>query len=244
MNIDRFVLSEPSVMSIPGEWPDNVEYIHHPMYSSAVDQQTIATLHKPKPENAKWVKLGREAHTSPNPQVRIEEIQLSGHPANGQYGLFAVRDIAPSTFVILYNGKIHSNDKEDTNPDSSYDLSIDRELGLSIDANEMGNEARFINDYRGIGDAPNVEFADCWVQMPEDDRRGFAWEHRMGVFVLNAGKAKKRSKGIRAREEIVVNYGRAFWKARNDDALMCSNDAIPADSVGDSEKCDEEALMT
>ena len=50
----------------------------------------------------------------------------------------------------------------------SYDLSLTRHPNpLSIDAAKSGNEARFINDYRGVADRPNAEFRELW-----DERRG------------------------------------------------------------------------
>ena len=93
---------------------------------------------------------------------------------------------------------------------SNYDLCLDRESGLSIDAAIMGNEARFINDYRGISDAgPNAEFRDCLVLTAPA-----TCERRIGVFVLRAGKAGKKAKGIAKGEEILVSYGKGFWSNR------------------------------
>lgn len=98
----------------------------------------------------------------------------------------------------------------DPHGDSDYDLSLDREHGIGIDASRKGNEARFINDYRGIAERPNVEFMEIW-----DGRSG---ERGMGVFVLGEGKAGKvgkgRFRGVKKGEEILVSYGRGFWGAR------------------------------
>lgn len=92
---------------------------------------------------------------------------------------------------------------------SDYDLSLDRYVGLGIDADRMGNEARFINDYRGVRERPNAEFREMWVPT-----RG-AGERAMGVWVLGG---KGREKGIRKGEEICVSYGRGFWGARKGEA--------------------------
>ena len=74
----------------------------------------------------------------------------------------------------------------------------------------MGNEARFINDYRGVReDGPNAEFRDCWVEIGKS-----MLERRIGVFVLSSGKKGKREKGIGKGEEIVVSYGKGFWQHR------------------------------
>lgn len=74
----------------------------------------------------------------------------------------------------------------------------------------MGNEARFVNDYRGIrGEGPNAEFREVLFGSGE---RG------MGVWVMGTGKKGGKGKaGIKKGEEIVVSYGRGFWKARVDE---------------------------
>jgi len=93
----------------------------------------------------------------------------------------------------------------DPHADSDYDLNLDRELGIGIDADERGNEARFINDYRGVAERANAEFKEVW-----DERRK---ERGMGVWVLGERKSGKW-KGIKRGEEILVSYGRGFWGAR------------------------------
>lgn len=78
----------------------------------------------------------------------------------------------------------------------------------------MGNEARFINDYRGVPgvERPNAEFKEIW----DGNRK----ERGMGVWVLPEGKNGKR-KGIRKGEEILVSYGRGFWGARKGSSNDC-----------------------
>ena len=110
----------------------------------------------------------------------------------------------------------------ETDPTSDYDLTLDAELGIAVDAARTGNEARFINDYRGVSDTgPNAEFRDVLVDIGHS-----RLERRIGVFVLSAGKAKakggkkrakggkKRAKGVLKGEEIVVSYGKGFWRER------------------------------
>ncbi len=82
-------------------------------------------------------------------------------------------------------------------------------MGIGIDADMWGNEARFINDYRGITERPNAEFREVW-----GERRK---ERGMGVWVLPEGKSGK-GKGIKKGEEILVSYGRGFWGARKEEA--------------------------
>jgi SET domain-containing protein len=85
---------------------------------------------------------------------------------------------------------------------SDYTMSFVRNMphceDLVIDAELIGNEARHINDYRGVAEKPNAEFKNY------RDSNG---KVRVGVWVLNE-KIKKGS-------EILVSYGKGFWKARN-----------------------------
>jgi len=103
---------------------------------------------------------------------------------------------------------VTSNDVEDPHKDSDYDLSLDRELKVGIDADKMGNEARFINDYRGVGERANAEFKEVW------DQRGK--ERGIGVFVLAERKDGKGKGGIKRGEEVLVSYGKGFWGARRE----------------------------
>lgn len=101
---------------------------------------------------------------------------------------------------------------------SDYDLWLDRDADLAVDAARMGNEARFVNDYRGVpgrgGKKANAEFRVVW-----DPRR--TGERCMAVFVLPAGKrakGKARVVGIACGEEVLVSYGRGFWQGRREEA--------------------------
>lgn len=109
----------------------------------------------------------------------------------------------------------------DPHATSNYDLSLDRDLALAIDANHAGNEARFINDYRGVAERPNAEFREVW-----DGRSG---ERGMGVFVLGEGKKTKGRKGIKKGQEILVSYGRGFWGARREVEVQDEEEAGDGD---------------
>lgn len=137
--------------------------------------------------------------------VRISSIANPAHPACGQYGLFAARHLQPDSFILHYLGFVHG--PEEADEASDYDNSLDRDACIGVDATHAGNEARFINDYRGVSSAgPNAEFRDCWVEVGHQQL-----EKRIGVYVLPAGKSGKRSKGIAKGEEILVSYGKGFW---------------------------------
>ncbi|KAJ1992633.1 hypothetical protein H4R33_000959 [Dimargaris cristalligena] len=165
---------------------------------------------------------------SPNPLVRIRPItQPLSHPACGQCGLFAARRLPPRSLVAVYMGRVTDYDR--ACPSSDYVLGLDprdcvnlalalaQAIGqpvtpapnrrLAIDADARGNEARFVNDYRGIASVPNVEFADFL-----HESTGFVY---MGIWTL--------ADPIQPQAELLINYGKRFWSSRN---LLGSTDAI------------------
>jgi hypothetical protein len=192
-----------SASKVPKGWPDGVVYLARPLYSKTLSKEVLQALHgKPDLEQ---VLTKRSTSSFP---VRICSIKDQNHPANGQSGLFATQNLAPSSFIICYHGYVHS--EEETDPTSDYDLCLSREFGLGIDASKMGNEARFCNDYRGIESmGPNAEFREVWI----DVGLGVT-EKRMAIFVLPAGKSGKRRKGVPKGAEILLSYGKGFWKER------------------------------
>lgn len=192
--------------AVPKGWPADVVYLHSPFLSKKLGadkaQQltsTISSLHPNTPI--------RKTNVS-NVNVRIVPVTDASHPAIGQNSLCATQHLPPDTFILPYLGYVH--DQTDLDEASDYDLSLDRELGIGVDASKMGNEARFINDYRGVAAAPNAEFRDIFI----DVGAGMV-EKRVGVFVLSAGKSGKRAKGIARGQEILVSYGKGFWTERS-----------------------------
>jgi hypothetical protein len=182
---------------IPKGWPPDIVFLKKLVFSKSVPQDTINLLQSSSPASDNVVSGPNSARPPP---VRIVSIEDPKHPANGQKGLFASEHLPPNTLILFYLGYVHTQAEAD--PDSDYDLSLDRELGLAVDATKMGNEARFINDYRGIGQQPNAEFRDAFVGVG----KGLV-EKCMAVYVLSAGKSGKRAKGIAKGEEILVSYG-------------------------------------
>ncbi|KAJ9659665.1 hypothetical protein H2201_007256 [Coniosporium apollinis] len=181
---------------LPKGWPPGLPYLIQPTYSLSLTPSTLQRLrtHPPNTPILSSKLLG------PSPLVRIRPIASPAHPANGQYGLFAARDLPPDSFVLLYVGHVHG--AEDADARSDYDLCLDGEMGVGVDAARGGNEARFVNDYRGIEDGgPNAEFREVWVERGQGT--GKVVEKGMGVFVLSAGKSGRRAKGIVKGKEIL-----------------------------------------
>lgn len=110
--------------------------------------------------------------------------------------MFAAKKIPPKTHILDYLGEVHCDDR----PKSDYDLSLFRSpdgvINVGIDASTMGNEARFVNDYRGIREKPNAVF---------EERRT-----ESGVLLMSIWSSDVIKKG----EEIAVSYGKSWWKSR------------------------------
>ncbi|KAH8904398.1 hypothetical protein BR93DRAFT_143847 [Coniochaeta sp. PMI_546] len=203
--------SQPSThSSLPQNWPSPLPYLTTPSYSPSITKSHFTALRTPPPppDTLPEFPLPR----GPSPSVRITPITNPLHPAHTQCGLFAARDLRPGELVVPYLGEVHSGAAAD--PKSDYDLWLDREGDVAVDAARMGNEARFVNDYRGVPGAkrPNAEFRDVW------------WsdlgEKGMAVFVLPAGKravGRARTVGVGKGEEILVSYGKGFWGGRREE---------------------------
>jgi len=176
----------------PPRWPASVRYAEEPSYHPSVPPEI---LHEIRPNSARPDATRPSAHL-----VAIRAIADAAHPATGQLGLFAAKKIPPRTLLLDYIGEVHC----DARPGSDYDLSLHRTqsgLSVGVDAHHMGNEARFINDFRGVRPRPNAVF---------EERRTAAGELRMCVW--------SGSEAIRKGDEILVSYGKAWWTARFADA--------------------------
>lgn len=210
--------------STPPNWPPEVKYIDRPRYAPRFPPDVRVEL-EPSSTSSKAIvqPYALKCELSPAPTV-IRRIEDHSHPAFQQRGLFAARTIAPKTFIIQYIGEIHVDDR----PTSDYDLSLAKfsipskpsniaanlspigtepelvppttVISVGIDAAQMGNEARFVNDYRGTGaERPNAFFKDI---RGED-----------GVLHMTIWTGKE---SIPKGKEILVSYGKGWWAARND----------------------------
>jgi hypothetical protein len=191
--------------AVPKGWDGKTIYLHAPSYSKALCSDKTNALILQKSDLAPDVQVYKTQ--GPHSNVKITPVSDPAHPAHGQHALYANQHLPPDSFILPYLGYVH--DQTDLNETSDYDLSLDRELGIGVDASNMGNEARFINDYRGVSTAPNAEFRDIHV-----DIGGGKVEKRVGVFILSAGKSGKRAKGVGKGQEILVSYGKGFWSDR------------------------------
>ncbi|GKT94127.1 SET domain-containing protein [Colletotrichum tofieldiae] len=144
-------------MAQPKNWPAGLPYLSAPAHSRLLTPaQRQAISQKP----ASLPDIPAQATVLPSPLVRITPIADGTHPAKGQSGLFATRHLKPGTFVLPYLGIVHP----EMPSESDYDLWLDREAEVAVDADKSGNEARFVNDYRGIADKPTRSFARFGVR--------------------------------------------------------------------------------
>ncbi|KAF9036502.1 SET domain protein [Hymenopellis radicata] len=172
----------------PPHWPKDVVFLKASKFHSSVSTST-KTFIQPSPGKSQC------SGDNSGSQVIIRVITDPAHPAFGQFGLFSAKKIAAKTHIIDYIGEIHVEER----PDSNYDLSLHRfqdGMSVGIDASKMGNEARFINDFRGVKQKPNAIFVDG---------RDINGELRMSIW---SNSTLKRG------EEILVSYGRSWWRER------------------------------
>lgn len=220
----------------PRNWPATLTYLATPTHSPHLTSAQLAYLHAPPASST--AALPKVSLPFSAAHIAILPISSPLHPACSQSGLFAVRELAPDELVAVYLGLVHGDSDADmqTAKASDYDISLDRERGLAIDAASMGSEARFVNDYRGVPrgsssqidrhghdkvnsksiasvKGPNAEFRDVWVEYAGSDGRVLG-ERAMGIYVLGAGKSGKKKGGVKAGEEILVSYGKGFWEER------------------------------
>ena len=171
---------------VKNEW-GKVKYMTDYEWSSNISHETKLQYKQGKNGGKSETKKKKDKKLT-----RILEIIDKNHPAFGQHGLFAVKKIQAKSWICDYIGFIENKKNESQTSDYILHFIDD----LSIDAEYKGNEARFINDYRGIAQRPNAQFQTYWHD------HGL----RMGVFAM--------SQPIRANCEIIVSYGKGFWKAR------------------------------
>lgn len=205
-------------LTVPINWPPEIPFLKAPSYSKYVKRSQLEIIRRPPPPPAATASpletalsqpvvgengiIPLDFPIGPNQSVQIQRITDPNHPACGQCGLFAARDLLPGELILPYYGVIHAGtgaksgdpgDLEKTldklspsppNPEegeieedlrekekeriqhenSDYDLWLSREADLAVDGEMMGNEARFVNDYRGVPgrERENAELRFVW----------------------------------------------------------------------------------
>jgi len=204
-------MSKQQKQALPKNWPPRLTYLTTPQYTHVSPPQRRQLQTQPATPLSE---VPPTLRFGPSARVEIRAITDPAHPACGQHGLFAAQALAPGSFILPYYGTYPPGAGAGSarHARSDYDLWLDREANVAVDAERAGNEARFVNDYRGTGrNRPNAEFREVW-----DPRRG---ERGMAVFVVSAGRRRgatgaPAAKGIARGEEILVSYGKGFWEMR------------------------------
>ncbi|KAI0094557.1 hypothetical protein BDY19DRAFT_1080197 [Irpex rosettiformis] len=179
----------------PPRWPSEILYTNTQKYHSSVTEDVRLQLRNSAQQLAKSQRSSGVRREQRSPVI-IMRIKDEHHPANGQCGLFAAKKLPPRSHIIDYVGEVHCDERVE----SDYDLSLLRMqdgLNVGVDATKMGNEARFINDFRGITERPNVYFCESL------DQTG-----KMCMSVWSGPDVIKKG------DELLVSYGKGFWKAR------------------------------
>ncbi|KAG8457061.1 hypothetical protein KFE25_004372 [Diacronema lutheri] len=193
---DRAALAVPCVRG--GEWPARVRFAVDLEWPAGPDGAALRAQYEPRGP--------RVRKRRPCARVRVERIDEPAHPACGQCGLFAAVPLPCGARACDYVGTVRAPPPDGppvacapaAADKSDYELDFGAHSELSLDAHIVGNEGRFLNDFRNTGRPPNVEFR------LRADRAGAL---RQGIFV----SAKR---GVEAGDELLVSYGKPYWRAR------------------------------
>ena len=180
--------------SVASVWPSDVRYVSALVWGEDVKRA--------KEVYAKYKHSREGEHVVASPAsvrktVRWRRVDDPNHPAFGENGLFAARRLNPGEHVVDYLGYVCLSGNED--PLSDYSASFGEHHELALDAARVGNEARMCNDFRNTGKRANAVF---------DQYRDAAGDQKLAIFVHSAS--------IKKGEEILVSYGKGFWRARRD----------------------------
>ena len=161
-------------------WPADVPYLEEPLWDAKrLGAQAVRDVTRPR-----------------MPGVFIKRITDVSHPVCGQkqpFGLFAAKAFRVGDVVGEYCGAVVDKDECAAGGDGYMAALGDGDGSLGCDAGKMGNEARFINDYRG-----------CGLQNCRLSRTVIRTLPTVMVVVVRP---------IKIGEEILANYGGGFFGA-------------------------------
>ena len=168
-------------------WPSSCAFIETLVWDKRVPKEALER-YAPSTRDRGALKHPRAKRVKP--KIVDEE----GHPAKGEYGLFAATKISAKERLIDYHGVVTLS--EHASQTSDYTLAFGERNELAIDAERQGNEARMCNDFRGTSRRANAKF-DTYV-----DERG---DTKLAIFATEA---------INKGTEVLISYGKGFWKNR------------------------------
>lgn len=202
---------------LPANWPDGVNYVSACVFDRRVPKAAFgAVTGAPAAPKRKCPPVA-----SAGDVVKIKLITDKAHPACGQRGLIAARVIPKRSHIVDYVGFVTTD--EFCSKTSEYTLRLTDNLsgrlvcGVGfpktvdppfsqptsvVDAEKFGNEARFVNDFRGTGAArPNVEF-----RLVDD-----GGTRHMAIYALAADIRASGLSGVGACRRSFTNPTLAFF---------------------------------
>ena len=117
--------------------------------------------------------------------VKVEKINDPNNILHNQFGLFATEKFNEYDIIGQYTGELVSPEKGGKYVSASKDC--------CIDASCLGNELRFINDYRNISSSNNVVIKTTYI-----DKKPRV------LFVV--------TKKIEPGDQLLTDYGEGYWQ--------------------------------
>ena len=150
----------------PKNWPSNIEYINIMKYPKNIPKKLFIK------------------------NVKIKLINDENHICNGEYGLYAINKIKKFQILGEYTGKI-------TSTGGRYVAgfkNLEYTNNFGVDAQDSGNELRFINDYRNINTKPNTILENTYI------------DKRPKILVI-------ATDDIDEDEELLLDYGTGYYNS-------------------------------
>jgi len=124
--------------------------------------------------------------------IEVQKVTDPNHPEHGKFGVFAKVALDKNKVLGEYTGAIQLTDTKKTSGFASI-LFDNYVHSVDVDAEKIGNEFRFLNDYRGTSiSRPNVTLSATV----------FNGEWHIAVLTTRI---------IPRGTELVVDYGPTYW---------------------------------
>ena len=150
----------------PKNWPTHLEYINIMKYPKNIPKKL-------------YIK-----------NVKIKLIDDENHICNGQYGLYASNKIEKFDILGEYTGNISSNGGRYV----AGFKNLEYTNNYGVDAQNSGNELRFINDFRNINIKPNTILRNAYI------------DKRPKILIV-------ATDDIEENEELLLDYGTDYYNS-------------------------------
>ena len=186
-------------MAPPKHWPDHdIHYLSHLTFNSTVaryltrQQCRLAQYFNRLPEKAQW--LGA-LYSDEIQQGHIANIGIEYIDKTLGHGVFAKQALAAGEFIGVYTGVVRCRRafyQTATDYSFTYPQILPSFYWLAIDAEDSGNETRYINH----SDQPNCEAVRA------------LWDNIFYIIV-------RTHQPIARGEQLFFNYGPEYWRKRD-----------------------------